>query len=258
MSRFPRKNASGEAAIIVSEQKGIRFLHLGGNMIQSAMRVTAPNELELRYTQCMMGFMLFNPQPSEILMIGLGGGSLAKFVHSQLPETRTTVVEINPDIIRTAHSLFALPAPDDRLVILHADGAQHIQEHTQCADIIMVDGFDNDLQIPGLCSEEFYQQARETLTKRGILVINLLSRDKKLVTYLQRIETVFQNRVITLLSEIRGNLIVFAFKQSPGKLTWKTLIKHAHMLEQHHALPFPDFVSELHKSVKHKGDFLTI
>lgn len=258
MSRFPRKNASGETAITVSEQKGIRFLHLGGSMIQSAMRVTAPNELELRYTQCMMGFMLFNPQPAKILMIGLGGGSLAKFVHSQLPETRTTIIEINPDIIRTAHSLFAVPAPDERLVILHADGARYIQEHALCADIIMVDGFDNDLQIPGLCSAEFYQQAHQALTKHGILVINLLSRDKKLDTYLQRIKTVFENRVITLLSEIRGNLIVFAFKQSPGKLAWKTLLKHAHMLEQHHTLPFQDFVTELHKSVKHKGDYLTI
>ncbi len=258
MPRFPRKNSSGEVAIIVSEQKGVRFLHLGGDMIQSAMRLTAPNELELKYTQCMMGFMLFHPHPAEILMVGLGGGSLAKFVHSKLPETRTTIIEINPDIIRTARSLFALPASDDRLIILLADGAQYIQEHKQCADVIMVDGFDNDLQIPELCSEEFYQQAHSALTKQGILVINLLSRDKKLDTYLQRIETVFQNRVLTLLSEIRGNLIVFAFKQSPGKLAWKALNKHAQALAQRYALPFPDFVVQLRKSGKQKGDFMII
>ena len=36
---------------------------------------------------------------TSCLMIGLGGGSLAKFCHHYLPETRITVVEINPHVI---------------------------------------------------------------------------------------------------------------------------------------------------------------
>lgn len=64
--------------LMLSEQDGVRSLHLGGSMVQSAMRIAAPNELELVYTQCMMGFLLFHPKPGHVLMIGLGGGSLAQ------------------------------------------------------------------------------------------------------------------------------------------------------------------------------------
>jgi spermidine synthase len=85
------------------------------------------------------------------------------------------------------------------------------------------------------------------LSKEGILVVNLLSRDKNLNTYLQRIRDSFQGHVIALLSEIRGNLIVFAFKQSPGKLTWKVLKTRAKRLEETYGLPFSDFVSKLRK-----------
>ena len=56
----------------------MRTLHFDDRFIQSAMRISAPNELLLSYTRAMMGFLLFKPQPRHILMIGLGGGSLAK------------------------------------------------------------------------------------------------------------------------------------------------------------------------------------
>ena len=61
----------------------MRCLHLGSSMVQSAMLLKAPNDLQLVYTQYMMGFLLFHPHPRDILMIGLGGGSLAKFVYHQ-------------------------------------------------------------------------------------------------------------------------------------------------------------------------------
>ncbi len=84
----------------------MRCLHLGSSMVQSAMLLKAPNDLQLVYTQYMMGFLLFHPHPRDILMIGLGGGSLAKFVYHSLPLTRTIVVEINPEVVAVARSYF--------------------------------------------------------------------------------------------------------------------------------------------------------
>src|SRR5687768_2547687 len=93
----------------LSEQHGVRSLHLGSSMIQSAMRLNAPDELEIVYIQCMMAFTLFHPQPETLLLIGLGGGSLAKFVHQRLPCMRTTAIEINPQVITAARRHFFLP-----------------------------------------------------------------------------------------------------------------------------------------------------
>lgn len=233
--------------VMISEQNGIRSLHLGGSMVQSAMRITTPNELELTYTQCMMGFMLFNPRPETILMIGLGGGSLAKFAYHHMPDIHITVAEINEQVINAAHQYFELPNENERFKIVVADGAQYIAEHPLTTDVMMVDGFDDDYQIPALCNQEFYDQAKRRLSKQGILVVNLLSREKQLKTWLNYIENSFNGHILAMLAEERGNLIVFAFKKPPGKHSWKSIKKNAQNLQRQYSLPFLEFVAKLQK-----------
>ena len=102
----------------------MRHLHVGGEAIQSAMRLDDPFALELDYTRCMMAFLLFHPQPRRALMIGLGGGSLAKFFHRRINGLRTHVVEYDDRVIATARALFHVPADDARLAIEHGDGVE--------------------------------------------------------------------------------------------------------------------------------------
>src|SRR5258706_15484511 len=108
--------------LVVSEERGVRHLHVGGEAIQSAMRLQDPFALELDYTRCMMAFLLFHPDPRRALMIGLGGGSLAKFFHRRLAGLRTHVVEYDERVIATARALFHVPGADARLKIEHRDG----------------------------------------------------------------------------------------------------------------------------------------
>src|SRR3954451_3704335 len=93
-----RNPAEDEETAYVSERFGVRSLHIGTDTVQSSMRLARPNDLELSYTRSMMGFLLFTPPPKEVLMIGLGGGSLAKFVYHRLPDAHTRVVEVNPRV----------------------------------------------------------------------------------------------------------------------------------------------------------------
>lgn len=233
--------------LMISEQDGVRSLHLGGAMVQSAMRIAVPNALELVYTQCMMGFMLFHPNPGHVLMIGLGGGSLAKFVYHYLPQTRVTVVEPYRQVIMAAREYFHVPQDDARFAIVEADGAGYVASEGAVADIIMVDGFDDGDQVQSLCSQDFYDHAQQALNRNGMLVVNLLSRDRQLKTLLQRIENSFDGHIIAMMAEIRGNLIVFAFRNNPGKLSWKSIHKHAQKLETAYPLPFREFVTKLRK-----------
>jgi len=62
----------------VYEDLTTKALHFSISEIQSRMDVRNPYALDLEYTQTMMGFLLFLPEPRRIAMIGLGGGSLAK------------------------------------------------------------------------------------------------------------------------------------------------------------------------------------
>jgi spermidine synthase len=243
----PVNDINDAPELMISEQDGVRSLHLGGSMVQSAMRLSAPNVLELAYTQCMMGFMLFHSNPGHVLMVGLGGGSLAKFVYHYLPETRVTVVEPYRQVIMAARQYFHVPQDDARFAVVEADGADYIAAEAIAADVIMVDGFDGGDQVQSLCSQDFYDQVYRLLNRNGMLVVNLLSRDSQLKTLLQRIENSFDGHVIAMMAEIRGNLIVFAFRNNPGKLSWKSIQKHAKKLEAVYPLPFCEFVARLRK-----------
>ena len=98
-------------AIAVSDARGVRSLHVGGEAIQSSMKIGAPFALALDYTRCMMAFLLFHPEPRRALMIGLGGGSLAKFFYKRLKKAALKVVELDARVLAAAREHFALP-PD--------------------------------------------------------------------------------------------------------------------------------------------------
>ena len=57
------KRRATDSGLEVTEERGLRTLHLGNCAIQSAMRVSRPWDLELAYTRTMMGFLMFNPAP---------------------------------------------------------------------------------------------------------------------------------------------------------------------------------------------------
>ncbi len=255
MSRFFKYRTQPEPSIELSEQDNVRSLHLGGSMIQSAMKLSAPNDLELAYTRYMMGFLLFHPDPKKILMIGLGGGSLAKFIFHNLPQTTIIAIEVNAQIITVAYNHFLLP-DNPRLQVITAEGGEYLANYTEQTDILMVDGFDDGCQVASLCQQDFYDLAYKVLTKNGVLVINLLSQDKGRRNYLQRIENSFDGHVVSMLSEVRGNQIVFAFKRNPGKLAWKALKNQAKELEKIYCLPFSEFVAKLRKYNSRNNNFL--
>ncbi|HVY06177.1 MAG TPA: polyamine aminopropyltransferase [Burkholderiales bacterium] len=233
-----------EVSVEVSEQDGIRSMHLGSDTVQSSMKLDDPYELVLSYTRAMMAFLLFRPEPGRVLMIGLGGGSLAKFVYRHLPEARTTVIESEAAVVAVARQYFHVPQDEDRFIVETADGAAWVAAHPDCCDVLMVDGYDGIEQVAGLCSADFYANAHAALSGDGLLVVNLWSSDGRYDAYLQRIESVF-GAVVCVPAARRGNVAVIAFRQSPGQPRWDDLRATARALQSRYGLEFLKFVEGL-------------
>lgn len=246
-----RRSAPDEASVEVSERDGLRSLHLGSSTVQSTMRVDDPVELVLSYTRAMMGFLLFHPKPRDVTMIGLGGGSLAKFVYHRLPDARVTVVDNSARVIAAARSWFEVPPDDDRFEVRHADGAEYVRERPGACDVLMVDAYDSEAQVEALATEAFYADARAALRREGVLVVNLWSSDTRFDSYLQRIERAFDSRVVCLPAERRGNVAVFAFLRTPEATAWEALRLRARQLEKAHGLEFLKFVGRLKEMNPH-------
>jgi spermidine synthase len=257
MSRWrARKPAADEDSVYVSERHGVRSLHIGSDTIQSSMRLARPNDLELSYTRSMMGFLLFAPPPQNVLMIGLGGGSLAKFVYHRLPDAHVQAVEVNPRVVAIARQYFEVPPDDARFEVLVTDGAEHVEREDVSADVMLVDGYEGDAHVEALASPAFYAACRSRLKPGGIMAVNLWGGDKLFYTRLKRIGDAFPAGTMCLPAERPGNVAVFGFERSPGRLAWADLANRARELEARYGLEFSKFVESLKKMNPHDGEHL--
>jgi len=226
MSRL-RNWAASRKAIEIVEEDGVRVLQIGGKAIQSAMRLDAPGAIELDYVRAMMAFLLFCPEARDILMLGLGGGSMARFVHERMPDARVTVVEINPGVVTVARKYFQFPDEDERLRIVIAEGAAVVAERPGNSDVLVVDGFVDGKVAPSLCTPAFYEAAFAALRPHGVMVANFMADDGKLERHCARIEKAFGRPPALLLAEEQDNLIAFAFRGGPSRFAWAQLRERA-------------------------------
>ena len=199
--------------------------------IQSRMSVARPDELQFEYTRLMMGVLLFQPEPKRILMVGLGGGSLAKFCYKHLPDAHITVVEINPHVIALRQS-FLLPEDDDRFQVVQMDAAHFMAQTEQSFDVVFVDGFDQHGMPEQLCSPQFYSDCRRVLCVGGVAVANLHRFSAYRDVYVDRIEAAFDGALWIVNAPGTTNCVVFAM-HGFSKDTKFSYSKHkpAHMSE---------------------------
>jgi spermidine synthase len=209
------KRRTADAGLEVVETRGVRLLHLGSRAIQSAMRIARPWDLELAYTRAMMGFVLFNDAPQAVLLIGLGGGSLAKYIRKHRPQTHITAVEIDPRVIAAARGQFELPANDETLDVIEADGALYVRQHPAGADVLLLDGFDAGNQVEALATQTFYDACRRVLRPGGVMVVNLWGQDRDFAEYFARLTRAFEGEVGWISVQDKTNVIVFGFTE-PG------------------------------------------
>lgn len=253
-----RKWLTGTEAIEIVEEDGVRVLQIGGNAIQSAMRLEAPDRIELDYVRAMMAFLLFCPKPREVLMVGLGGGSMARFIHQHMRKTRTTVVEINPGVVTVARKFFHFPEEDGRLEIVIGDGSQVVPARPGSADVLVVDGFVNGKPAKDLCAPAFYDAAFAALREGGVMVANFMADDKRIEAYCKRIEKSFGRRPTLLLAEEEDNFIAFSLRDGPPRIAWAELKARARGADTLFRLPLEECLASLRRHNSHTSRFLEL
>jgi spermidine synthase len=177
-------------------------------------------------------------------LLGLGGGSLAKFCHRQLPDTAVTAVEVNPDVIALRED-FGIPPDDDRFRVLCADGADYVARLGRSKDVIMADACDHEGIAPELDAIEFYQNAHRCLSRGGVFVANICGDQDGWTPHIAKIRTVFGDDLLTLQVRPDGNLILFAFKERRPEPDWKQLEATATHLKRKFGLDFPRYVRRI-------------
>ncbi|MFZ5504966.1 MAG: fused MFS/spermidine synthase [Pseudomonadota bacterium] len=238
-------------SIDVSEAAGVRYLHFGSEWVQGAMRVARPFALELEYTREMMLPLLFAPHdawPARVLVIGLGAGSVTKFLHRYCPRADITVVEIDPRMPAVAAMHFRLPAEDERLRIVIDDGAKFVAESGTEWDFILVDGYDHRARANALDTAAFHQHCRARLATDGRVSLNMFGRTRGFRASAQRLIDAHDGRALVLPSLDEGNAICVAGGTEVIDLSLDTLRERARHLRTQTTLNLAPTLSRLEKA----------
>lgn len=252
-----RAQRAAHPEVGISESGNIRSLHLGSETVQSSMNLDNPAELVLSYSRAMMAWLLFaETPPQRILQIGLGGGSFARWIDAFLPETVQMAVEINPQVIAVARSLFELPFEGERFEIIEADGAQFVKTLRHNIDVLLVDGFDGEQIIDDLVATPFFADSRNALSDSGVFVTNWWSGDKRYRLFVERLAEVFDGLVLEVPAETHGNVAVMAFRNRPKTLSFDRLRARAKMLSEKYLLDFNAMLAQIKACNPNNGKIL--
>jgi spermidine synthase len=215
---------------------------------QSEMRIDDPYALVNEYTRKMMGFLAFQPIPKQILIIGLGGGSLVKYCHRHLPTTRITAVEIDPDVL-ALRSQFLVPPDDDRLAVIQADGADHaaqMADRGERINAILVDAYDHTGIAHSVVERSFVQNAKQILGTNGVFVMNLIAESADVKRHIETVRQVFGDTVVVAMQR-GGNLVIFAGGTLRDPRRAKMAMRNAERVEHRLGLFFPTLIQHLNE-----------
>ncbi len=228
-----------------------RSLHFGSDPKQSSMLLRDPIYLELAYTRAMACALLFSDQTRRFLLIGLGGGSLAKFLLHHFPDCRVDAVEYRQAVSEMAHRHFFLPY-DERLNIIIDDGGYFMRtadmaEYSQY-DVIFVDAFLGNGIARTVCGMSFYDACRDRLAEDGVLSMNLWNGDfVRARDMLEDMRVSFDGNVLQLPVEGKDNIIALATKGQLLKKRLRQLDAHGKAMEQLTSVEYGVFLRHLRK-----------
>ena len=226
----------------VWEKPGRLELRFGNHIMQSVFSTVKPDYLVLPYTQFMLLGLLFCPEPKSVLHIGLGGGSIVRWMHREFPETKHTVIEKNSAVIEAARRFFELPQ-DNRLRLLKADVTEIIPTLTEKFDIILLDAY-TDFGAPEEVKRvEFLQNLRGCLNSTGWLAGNTWTMTGDFLEQCEIWKSTF-TQVLQARANLKGNVILLGsqISQLPDKKNYQETAK---ILNKRHRLDFQKMLREL-------------
>ena len=183
--------------------------------IQSSMLIGDPVALDLRYCRTMVAGLALVPEAKDVLLVGLGGASLPKFIQKNFPDIRLDIVEIDPDVVKVCQKFFHFEGtPNTRVFVM--DGRMYMKRAEKKYDVILLDAYAAD-HIPfHLTTAEFIRMVRDHLKPGGAVVSNLWEHglNRFYFAELKTFQETFPQSYI-LPAGSSGNIIVFGSLDEP-------------------------------------------
>jgi spermidine synthase len=157
----------------IRDDQLFRYLVLD-RTFHAVMWKSDPIPLFLPYSQLMVAALALAPEPRRGLILGHGGGSLAKWLARYWPSLEVDVVEFDPVVVRMAEDYFDYHPPANHHVFVK-DARAFLNATNQMYDVIWIDAFARHMIPFHLTTIEFFSTVRAHLSRDGIVAVNLAS-----------------------------------------------------------------------------------
>ncbi len=205
---------------------------------QSVVKLGDPGHLELAYTRAAFTALAFMKKPpKDVLIVGLGGGTMPMFLRKHYPTANIDVVEIDPLVVKVAKEFFEFKE-DAKMKVATMDGRRYLRglvnkdgKYKKKYDFIFLDAYDAASVPFHLTTTEFLKIVRGALKPGGYVVGNIWSKDHN-EYYDAMVATYWKNfpALYVLKAEKSGNHIFIASAQK-GQVAAEKAVARARAID---------------------------
>jgi len=235
---------------IVEYFNRMRSLHFGNKTQQTAMFLYDPIILIHKYTQAMLTPLSWQT-PDNVLILGLGAGSIAKFLLHHYRHLELTAIDLRPAVVKLGQEYFSLNEEGDRFKIHYQSADDFITKTANPGhkyDLILIDLFltrkDQDINVD---IGSFVNQLPELLKPHGHVCINLIGNEPWLYPAIESIRNAFDN-YLYMTPVDNSNTILLAGNTTPPPLLNMDNDIDLTSLEKKLNLPFRHYLSNMKKA----------
>jgi spermidine synthase len=223
--------------IFINKRRGeltMSFQLKGWDYTESVTNLRDPDDLPLRYSQVMTAATIYPQEPKNILMIGLGGGSISTYLGRFMPEAAIDTVEIDRRVIESAKKYFGL-RDSERVRYLDGDGRVFLNRSKDLYDLILVDAYHGGYVPFHLLTKEFYSLVKQRLTPGGAAAFNVHDGTKLYASTVKTLGDVFPTLDL-YPSGLGETIVVVSANPAPNQ---DALASRAAALQERYNFRFP-------------------
>ena len=186
-----------------------------------------PDKLVFNYTKLTFASLLVTENPKNVLIIGLGGGTLSNVIHELYPAAKIHNVEIDPAVLSVARDYFSF-IENDKVTSSVQDGRIFIKRAAikkKKYDWIILDAFNGDYIPEHLLTKEFFEEVKGVLADGGVVAANTFSSSKLYEHESATYHSVFGDFINVSRANRSNRIILAGFKAMPTKAQLNERVK---------------------------------
>jgi spermidine synthase len=236
--------------IRVVDEQGFRLLSFNDSQ-ETRMSLQNPLQGHFEYTEFFHTPWLWNSQLTNVLMIGLGGGSTQRAYQHYYPKVTVETVEIDPMVHQVAQQFFFFKESPTQQVHVE-DGRVFLRRTETKYGAILMDAYVQSrygASIPyHLATKEFFELASRHLATNGVFAFNVIGTlrgwhaDMVGAVY-RTMKSVFPQVYLFPASESQNVVLIGTQAQQPTDFNW--LRQRATLLIQGRRVTMPTFGQRL-------------